>query len=156
MVDLNPAPPPKPNIILNRLNYDDKSTIGEFLVLGTGFSCNTLEDTVRKVKKYGETAIPSGVYRVILAQHEHFGFVPQLLDVPFYDGILIHAGNSDIDTKGCILVGKYDSTQKDWIGQSRVTHEALMKVLVPLDQTGEMRVDVRGGFTADEMWGRVG
>lgn len=142
--------PPAPALQLNRFNYDDKSTIGELLIQNQ-FQCNTLEDTARRVKVAGETAIPSGRYQVVLGNHPAHGFCPQLLNVPFYEGILIHWGNSAIDTKGCILVGKYDPRLADWIGQSRLAFEALMNKLVRLNEAGPMWIDIRGGLTPDQM-----
>ena len=95
-------------------------TIGRLFV-GGEFFCNTLEDTVRdltKTKKiYGKTAIPAGTYEVTLniispkyskkpAYKWCDGRMPRLLRVPQFEGILIHPGNSNKDTDGCILVGE--------------------------------------------------
>jgi hypothetical protein len=91
--------------------------------------CDTLEDTDRGLrqdmpvsvlsakKKKGVTAIPTGRYRVTLGvqspkykdrQQYAFckGYVPRLLNVPAYEGVLIHIGNTSKDTEGCILVGE--------------------------------------------------
>lgn len=93
-------------------------TIGKMYLDGQYF-CDTLEDTDRGLKKtdplsvlkakkkYGETAIPTGTYSVIINRSPKFGRdLPRLLEVPAYDGILIHAGNTAKDTLGCILVGE--------------------------------------------------
>lgn len=81
-------------------------TIGSMYIDGQYF-CDTLEDTVRAVKIKHETAIPEGTYQVILNRSPKFGRdLPRLLEVPGFDGILIHRGNTAADTSGCILVGE--------------------------------------------------
>lgn len=68
--------------------------------------CYTLEDPVREEKIHGETAIPAGSYRVVLQNSPRFGpDTITLLDVPNFQHIRIHAGNSVDDTEGCPLVG---------------------------------------------------
>jgi hypothetical protein len=82
-------------------------TIGDLYVDGVR-QCYTLEDVVRPdgVKVYGETAIPSGRYRVLVTYSNRFKRdLPLLVGVPNFEGIRIHTGNTDADTYGCILVG---------------------------------------------------
>jgi hypothetical protein len=80
-------------------------TIGKLSIDGV-FFCYTLEDTVRKIKIPGVTAIPAGTYEVIINNSGKFGKpMPLLLDVPNFKGIRIHIGNTAKDTEGCILVG---------------------------------------------------
>jgi uncharacterized protein DUF5675 len=91
---------------LIRKIFTDKSTIGELSVNGA-FECFTLEDKVRPVKIKGETAIPAGTYEVAVTFSNKFQkFLPLLMDVPNFDGIRIHTGNTPEDTLGCILVGQ--------------------------------------------------
>lgn len=105
-------------------------TIGKLYVDGV-FLCNTLEpvdrgltNTMRTTeiaqkKIKGSTAIPSGEYKVILSYSPKFsgkpfyktyadGMLPRLLNVPGFDGILIHTGTTYRNTAGCILVGMND------------------------------------------------
>jgi len=88
-------------------------TFGQLYVDGAK-QCETLEDPVREVegatvenwKIKGDTAIPRGRYRVIVNRSNRFKRdLPLLLSVPGFEGIRIHAGNTEADTEGCILVG---------------------------------------------------
>jgi hypothetical protein len=115
-------------LLLNRIARRDTYTIGRLFVDGVRF-CDTLEDTdrgldqsmslpvLRAKKRRGITAIPTGRYKVTLgvkspkfSQKKAYdfckGYLPRLINVPAYDGVLIHIGNYPKDTEGCILVGK--------------------------------------------------
>ena len=105
-------------ILVKRIAKKDTYTIGKMYIDGKYF-CDTLEDKDRglsqstplsiiKSKKVpGQTAIPTGTYKVIVNISPKFGrILPRLLDVPGFDGILIHRGNTDKDSSGCLLVGE--------------------------------------------------
>ena len=89
------------------------ATIGTLHIDG-GFACHTLEDEVREVpgepvatwKIHGATAIPAGEYIVSLQDSNRFGSDTLTLhDVPGFEYIRMHAGNTSADTEGCILLG---------------------------------------------------
>ena len=89
----------KPEYTIGRLDVDGK------------FFCDTLEDRVRDLSREkkiaGETAIPAGCYEVVVNWSPRFRRrLPRLLNVPGFEGILIHRGNTPEDTAGCILVGE--------------------------------------------------
>jgi len=110
-------------IKIKRLYKTDNSTIGELTIDGK-FECYTLEDKEREVKIKSETAIPKGTYKVIINQSNRFKkLLPLLLNVPNFEGVRIHPGNTNHDTEGCILVGRTRS--KDFIGQSRKAFASL-------------------------------
>ncbi len=105
-------------ITIDRAWKKDGYTISRLYVNGELFGCNTLEDTdrglrqdmqleeIKKKKVYGQTAIPSGSYECVYTYSSRFKkMLPLLKDVPGFDGIRIHSGNSAKDTEGCILVG---------------------------------------------------
>lgn len=88
-------------------------TLGVLFVDGR-FHHFTLEDITREVpgapvkqwKVPGDTAIPAGRYRVAMTYSNRFKRVmPQILDVPGFEGIRIHSGNTKEDTEGCLLLG---------------------------------------------------
>ncbi len=98
------------------------------LYINDKYFCETIEDEERKVKFAGKTAIPLGKYRVIINDSLRFKRkMPLLLGVPNFEGIRIHAGNTDADTQGCILIGKFE--QNGFITKSRATFEIFFKIL---------------------------
>lgn len=105
------------NLTLKRLNLTPNYTEGELYVNGVYF-CMTLEDTNRDLNKngqfdnnekkvYGETCIPYGKYKVILSYSPKFKReLPEILEVPNFQGIRIHRGNKTSHTLGCVLCGE--------------------------------------------------
>lgn len=110
-------------LLLERFEFTEKSTIGHLYKEvphpsgNTGYEwlCYILEDKCRQefgqpftaeTKVYGQTAIPYGEYQIIINMSPKYGkLMPRLLNVPFYDGILIHPGNKAEDTYGCLICG---------------------------------------------------
>lgn len=105
-------------LTLKRIAKKDTYTIGK-LYVDDEYFCDTLEDKdrgltfdmpledIKKVKVYGQTAIPTGRYQVVMNMSTRFKKVmPLLLNVPGFDGIRIHSGNTAADTQGCILLGQ--------------------------------------------------
>lgn len=109
------------------------------LYIGDKFFCNTLEDPDRDLnqngkfdngefKVYGNTCIPYGKYKIILNYSNKFKRVlPLLLDVPNFEGIRIHRGNTPKDTLGCILVG--ENKVKGQVINSTKYEEKLVDIL---------------------------
>ena len=115
-------------ILVKRIAKKPKYTIGK-LYIDEQYICDTLEDTdrglnqnmsleeIKKKKVYGETAIPTGTYKVDMNTvspkfknrvwaKPYGGKLPRLITVPGYEGVLIHAGNKAEDSLGCVLVGE--------------------------------------------------
>lgn len=125
-------------IDIKRLYKSEHSTIGELTIDGV-WECYTLEDLERDVKIKGETAIPKGTYKVIINQSNRFKrLLPLLLDVPGFEGVRIHSGNTNHDTEGCILVGRTRS--QDFIGQSR---KAFDKLFEKMKKAKEITLTIR-------------
>lgn len=112
--------------------------LGELSVNGKLF-CYTLEDVVRapgskKVKH--QTAIPAGHYRVTLETSPRFGkLLPRLHDVPGFEGILLHSGNTAADSSGCILLGysKLPSNRRIYNNVPGAALRDLLAVLIDAD-----------------------
>lgn len=136
-------------IKLRRIARRDTYTIGKLYVDGVYF-CDTCEDKDRglsqslpasvnkAMKRYGATAIPIGRYQVTLkVQSQKFskkkqyefcnGYLPRLINVPAFEGVLIHIGNTAKDTEGCILVGR--NTKVGKVLESGVTFRKLYERL---------------------------
>lgn len=125
----------------------DTYSIGNLYVNGKKF-CNTLEDKdrglddsmsveqVKKIKVYGETAIPKGKYTVTLTYSNKFKkILPLINNVKGFDGIRIHSGNTAKDSLGCILVGENKEVGK--VLNSRVTFNGLFSMLQEAKNKGE-------------------
>lgn len=83
-------------------------TLGQLFVDGQ-YLCDTLEHPIREVKVYGKTAIPFGEYQVLVTFSPKFKRrLPLIKNVPNFDGVRIHCGNSLKDTAGCVLVGEWN------------------------------------------------
>lgn len=133
-------------------------TMSNLYINGEWF-CNVLEDADRglddsmsvdrilELKKPTITAIPRGTYEITLdvvspkySKVQFYkdvcnGKVPRLKNVKGFDGILIHAGNTDKDSSGCLLVGV--NKIKGQVVNSRETFKALYKLLQDRKSKGE-------------------
>lgn len=115
-------------IRVRRVIPSEKSTIGE-MYFNDVFLCNTLEDTVRPqgVKIFGKTAIPAGTYKIdMLFWQIYNDNYPHLIDVPNFEGILIHPGIVPEHTEGCILPGLYDVNIPDQLHDSRLIYRNIV------------------------------
>lgn len=104
-------------------------------------------DQIKKIKIASQTAIPAGTYTITMkvkspkfSKKEYYksfcnGCVPRLLDVPGYDGILIHRGVDQDSSAGCIIVGYNTIVGK--VTYSKEAFEKLYKVLKTASDAGE-------------------
>ena len=145
-------------INIDRLWPKETYTVGLLYVDGVRL-CETLEDkdrglrkeddlsTIRSVKVYGETAIPAGTYKVAMDvvspkysavkwyKDLCGGKMPRLLGVPGFEGILVHPGNTALDSYGCILVGR--NTKVGQLTESKATFKKLYKKMKDAYDRGE-------------------
>lgn len=136
-------------ITLRRTFKGETYTIGKMYIDGE-YICDTIEDKDRgltqdmssseiaKIKVKHQTAIPTGTYKVTLkvqspkySQRSQYnfckGYLPRLIDVPGFEGILIHIGNKHEDSSGCILVG--ENKVKGQVINSTATFKKLYEIL---------------------------
>lgn len=149
---------------LKRVSKNTESTIGALFLDGE-FQCYTIEDEERTVKVKGETRIPEGFYSVGVRDvggfhsrysqkfpQSHKGML-QILDVPNFEYILIHIGNDDDDTAGCILVGNKPNNnkrEKGFLGDSTSAYLDLYKKVIDEAINGCLTItitDLEDGYT---------
>lgn len=108
-------------LVLRRDRRGVEDTTG-ILTIGGKLQCYMLEDVVRDGPKvYGKTAIPPGAYEVKWTLSNRFKkHTLQIMDVPGFAGIRIHAGNKHEDTEGCPLTGSSRQWQgaRQWVSGS--------------------------------------
>lgn len=117
------------NLLLNRDVKGNFFTLGELFIDGVSF-CYTVEDIIRPdgEKVVGRTAIPFGIYKVVLSMSNRFKIItPEVLDVKGFKGIRIHSGNTAADTEGCLIVGTIRTS--NGVGLSRQCFKKLMDKL---------------------------
>lgn len=124
---------------LKRIAFKPTYTIGRLFVDGK-YVCDTIEDRDRgltdsmtleeimRLKKYGETAIPYGTYRVQITYSPKFKkMMPILIGVKGFEGVRIHSGNTAKDSLGCLLVGR--NTKVGMVTESRKTYNMLYDLI---------------------------
>ena len=145
-------------LLVKRVAKKNEYTIGRLYIDGN-YTCDTLEDCDRgltqempleeiKAKKiYGKTAIPTGTYEIDMNTispkfkdrswaKPYGGKLPRLLNVPGYEGILIHPLNTAAESLGCIGVGK-NSIKGMITDSTRTFHTLMSKYLLPAKVQGE-------------------
>lgn len=144
-------------IILKRRFKGLKYTIGS-LFINNEYFCDTIEDIdryldssmsledIKNIKVYGNTAIPYGTYKIDMDTispkfkdrtwaKPYNGKLPRLLNVKGFDGVLIHVGNTEQDTLGCLIVG--ENKLKGKVINSTITFNNLMDRLLESHIAGE-------------------
>lgn len=148
-------------LTLRRIAKKDTYTIGKLYIDGVYF-CDTIEDKdrglyqkqdiqeLRKIKVPSKTAIPTGIYKISLSivspkystkkiyQEICKGKVPRLLNVPGYEGVLIHIGNTAEDSAGCILVG-----QNKVVGKVINSTETFRKLYNKIKEQNNLTIEIK-------------
>lgn len=151
-------------LLLERTARKQRYTIGHLYDITDGkreYICDVIEDKVRDINKNGkfdngevkipkETAIPYGIYVVTLwvrspkfsdfkkypYAKKYNGYLPRLLNVPHFDGILIHCGSSEKSSAGCLIVG-YNKVVGRVVNSEAAFYKLMDNYLVPAKKRGE-------------------
>ena len=139
-------------LTLKRIALRPTYTIGK-LYIDDAYFCDTLEDTVRDINKSGKfdngeqkikgkTAIPYGTYEIKWTYSPRFKkYTPQLMNVPSFEGIRVHAGNTSADTEGCLILGENKQVGK--VLNSRATINQFYPILKEACSNGKVTIEIK-------------
>lgn len=139
-------------LILKRIALRPTYTIGK-LYIDDVYFCDTIEDTVRDINKNGKfdngekkvhskTAIPYGTYEIKWTYSPRFKkYTPQLMNVPSFEGIRIHAGNTSADTEGCLILGENKQVGK--VLNSRATINKFYTIIKEACSNGKVTIEIK-------------
>lgn len=139
-------------LTLKRIALRPTYTIGK-LYIDDVYFCDTIEDTVRDLNKNGKfdngekkvhskTAIPYGIYEIKWTYSPRFKkYTPQLMNVPSFEGIRIHAGNTSADTEGCLILGKNKQVGK--VLNSRDTINKFYPIIKEACSSGKVTIEIK-------------
>lgn len=139
-------------LTLKRIALRSTYTIGRLYIDGNYF-CDTLEDTVRDLNKNGKfdngekkikgkTAIPYGTYEIKWTYSPRFKkYTPQLMNVPSFEGIRIHNGNSSDHTEGCLLLG--ENKKVGMVLNSRATINKFYPIIKKACSKGKVTIEIK-------------
>lgn len=139
-------------LTLKRIALRPTYTIGK-LYIDDVYFCDAIEDTVRDLNKNGKfdngekkvhskTAIPYGIYEIKWTYSPRFKkYTPQLMNVPSFEGIRIHAGNTSADTEGCLILGKNKQVGK--VLNSRATINKFYPIIKNACSNGKVTIEIK-------------
>ena len=139
-------------LTLKRIALRSTYTIGK-LYIDDVYFCDTLEDTVRDTNKSGKfdngeqkvkgkTAIPYGTYEIKWTYSPRFKkYTPQLMNVPSFEGIRVHAGNTSADTEGCLILGENKQVGK--VLNSRATINKFYPIIKEACSNGKVTIEIK-------------
>lgn len=139
-------------LTLKRIALRPTYTIGK-LYIDDAYFCDTLEDTIRDTNKSGKfdngeqkikgkTAIPYGTYEIKWTYSPRFKkYTPQLMNVPSFEGIRVHAGNTSADTEGCLILGENKQVGK--VLNSRATINKFYPIIKEACSNGKVTIEIK-------------
>ncbi len=126
-------------ILVERFDSGSNDTLGRVYVDGV-LKCFSIEDEKRAVKVKGDTRIPQGTYKVCFYDSPSHGKKSLMIqNVPNFDKILIHTGNTEDDTAGCLIVGKRIGTlnNKRAVLDSKTAFREIYALIAPVIEAGQ-------------------
>ena len=139
-------------LTLKRIALRPTYTIGK-LYIDDVYFCDTIEDTVRDLNENGKfdngekkvhskTAIPYGTYEIKWTYSPRFKkYTPQLMNVPSFEGIRVHAGNTSADTEGCLILGENKQVGK--VLNSRATINKFYPIIKEACSNGKVTIEIK-------------
>lgn len=139
-------------LTLKRIALRPTYTIGK-LYIDDVYFCDTIEDTVRDLNKNGKfdngekkihskTAIPYGTYEIKWTYSPRFKkYTPQLMNVPSFEGIRVHAGNTSADTEGCLILGENKQVGK--VLNSRATINKFYPIIKEACSNEKVTIEIK-------------
>ena len=135
-------------------------TVGSIVLDECGYLCDSLEpadrglsqdmdaDKIKAIKVYGETAIPTGRYEIRMDivspafknksyAKKYDGCLPRLMNVPGFDGVLIHPFNAANESKGCIGPGDFNARTGKLVRSTVAFYDLIDRYLMPAHQRGQ-------------------
>lgn len=153
-------------IIVDRFKSNREATLSHVSVVGNDgeivFGCYGLEDEKREIKVPGETRIPAGQYRVTVRTEGgfharytndrrvsdiHQGML-WVRDVPNFEFILIHIGNTERDTSGCLLVGAAADQRRMFVYRSVEAYRNLYEKVIGAAINGDLTIEFQDNDVA--------
>jgi len=137
-----------------RYSDNGNSTLG-LVMYNSTFECYSLEDEGREIKVQGETRIPQGSYELGIrrvlsgltkkyrSKHDWFKYHLHVKDVPGFENIYIHVGNTDRHTEGCLLLGNQPNNNKikaGFLGDSGTAYKAFYQKIYKDASEGNARI----------------
>jgi hypothetical protein len=126
-------------ILVERFDSGSNDTLGRVYIDGV-LKCFSIEDEKRAVKVKGDTCIPTGTYKIGFYDSPSHGAKSLMIkDVPNFKYILIHTGNTEDDTCGCLIVGKRIGTlnNKRAVLDSKTAFKEIYKLISTALDAGE-------------------
>lgn len=142
-------------LTLERLSANECSTIGALFLDGL-FICFTCEDAHHEIKIQGKTRIPSGTYRIDVRKDGgltkrykarfpgiHKGML-WLRNVPGFEWVYIHVGNTHEHTEGCILVGDgaICKPSNNYVQRSVIAYKRIYPELVDAAAGNNLQIEI--------------
>lgn len=137
-------------LLLERKIFNKNSTEGNLYVDGKWF-CHVIEDTTRakpgqwksSLKVYGKTAIPYGIYPVLVTWSGRFKrLLTGVFNVPDFSGIRIHNGVAETSSLGCIIVSYKNDAKNHRLINDKAAMNDLCKLVEEAQKKGKVYIKV--------------